>query len=110
LVDMAGRYSFSDGYIGCVFCGWASPPPPCPQADTAVIYLTLGLGDASCANDNCFGIDDDHTGCTKGGAMLMSRIGRVKKRGVRRQRETISAPSEVIGELFFTFLFFHVIF
>ena len=40
----------------------------------------------------------------------MSRIGRVKKWGVRKRRETISAPSEVIGELFFSFLFFRLIF
>ena len=37
---------------------------------------------------------------TKGGATLMSRIGSVKKWGVRRRRGTGSTPSEVIGGLF----------
>jgi hypothetical protein len=44
---------------------------------------------------------------TKGGTTLMSRIGSVKKWGVRRRRGTSSKPSEVIGGFFscYSFLF-----
>jgi len=43
----------------------------------------------------------------KGDATLPSRVGSVKKWGVRRRRGTISTPSEVIGGLFsyYSFLF-----
>ena len=34
----------SDAHIGCIFCGWASPPPSCPRVDTTITYSTLGLG------------------------------------------------------------------
>ena len=48
---------------------------------------------------------------TKGGATLMSRIGSVKKWGVRRRKGTSSTPSEIIGGLFSYYSnFFPVIF
>jgi len=43
---------------------------------------------------------------TKGGATPMTRIGSVRKWGVRRRRETSSMPSEVLGGLFLTIQFF----
>ena len=43
---------------------------------------------------------------TKGDATLMSRIGSVKKWGVRRRKGTSSTSSEVIGGCFLTIFFF----
>jgi len=43
---------------------------------------------------------------TKGGMTLLSRIGSVKRWGVKKRRGTSSTPSEVIGGLFLFYFIF----
>ncbi|KIM35749.1 hypothetical protein M413DRAFT_325892 [Hebeloma cylindrosporum] len=109
LVDMAaGRYSFSDDEGPTTTATMArngrrsatpmsdvssvleerqstSPPPPLPTQSVSVMPSGSTTTMPTPATP------------TKGGATLLSRIGSVKKWGVRRRRGTSSTPSEVVA-------------
>ena len=110
LVDMAGRYSFSDGE-GPTRNGRPTTPmsnassvdelrqhhhvleptPPLPtQPSVSVMPFVAASGSTTTVPVTP----------TKGGGTLLSRIGSVKRWGVRRRRGTSSTPSEVIGGSF----------
>jgi len=105
LVDMASRYSFSDGEGPARNARSATPSdvssvderhqhhpvlePTPPLPTQPPVMAASGFAMTMPVTP------------TKGGATLMSRIGSVKKWGVRRRRGTSSTPSEIIGRLFF---------
>jgi len=114
LVDMAGRYSFSDSEDSARNARSATPSdlssvderhqhhhlkstPPLP---TQPLVLTMPSVPVVMASGS---INTMPATPTKGSAMLMSHIRSVKKWGMR---QTISMPSEVIGGLFSCYSFF----
>ena len=113
LVDMAGRYSFSDGEGLPRNTRSATPSDvssvderhqhhrvlePTPPLPTQPSVLAMPSAPVMTASGSTMTMPATPT---KGGVTLMSRIGSVKKWGVRRRRGTSSTPSEIIGRLFF---------
>jgi serine/arginine repetitive matrix protein 2 len=118
LVDMAGRYSFSDGEGSARNARSATPSDvssvderhkyhpvlePTPPLPTQPSISAMPSAPGMTASGSAMTMPATPT---KGGATLMSRIGSVKKWGVRRRRGTSSTPSEVIGRLFSYYSFF----
>ena len=118
LVNMAGRYSFSDGEGSARNARSAMPSDvssvdehhkyhpvlePTPPSPTQPLVLAMPSTRVMSASRSMMTMPVTPT---KGGMMLMSRIGSVKKWGVRRWRGTSSTPSEVIGGFFSYYSFF----
>jgi len=115
LVDMAGRYSFSDSEDPARNARSATPSdlssvderhqhhhllksmPPLPTQPSVLTMPSVPVMTALGSTNTMPATP------TKGGATLMSRIRSVKKWGMRG---TISTPSEVIGGLFSCYSFF----
>ena len=112
LVDMAGRDSFLDGEGPARNARSATPSvvpsaderyqhhhvlEPTPPLPTHPSVLTMSSVLVMTDSGSTMTMP---TTPTKGGVTLMTCIGGVKNWGVRRRRETSSAPSEVIGGLF----------
>ena len=118
LVNMAGRYSFSDGEGSARNTRSATPSdvssvdehhkyhpvleltPPLP---TQPSVLAIPSAPVMSASRSMMTVPATPT---KGGATLMSRIGSVKKWGIGRRKGTSSTPSEVIGGFFSYYSFF----
>ena len=124
LIDIDSRYSFSDGEGPTKIRRSATPMldvssaderhehhrvlepiPPLPTWPSVwavpSVPVTMALGSTTTTVP---------VTPTKGGATLLSRIGVVKKWGVRRWKGGQSTPSEVIGTLLLIFHFFRAIF
>jgi len=120
LVDMAGRYSFSDGesptrngrsatlILNVSFFNELrqhhhvlelTPPVPIQPSVSAMPSVTASGSMMTMPATT-----------TKGGTTLLSQIGSVKRWGVRKWRGTSSTPSEVIGGLFFYFILIQLTF
>ena len=129
MVSRPQRYSFSDGEPENVWArsvmkdgnGWSATPvsdassvdeclhhvleptPPLPTQPS--ISATTSLSNTTASALASSQISAPVTPPTKGSTTFLSRIGSVKKWGVRRRRGTSSTPSEVLGGFFFLFLY-----
>ena len=96
-----GRSALSDDDVGCGFCGWTSPTPPCPWADT---HSTFSVGVSAPVMTATV---------TMHHAYYLRKVVRcwwvalcvVKRWGLGRPRGISSTPSEVIGGFLFKFFY-----